>query len=108
MVINKFKILLFKLKQYGASQFLQFVLIECKLFLFNRLIKNSYSRNGEDIVIDKILRRKRPGSYIDIGAYDPLRFNNTYRFYKKGWRGIKMSQQTTRYKRLNNTCNTLV
>jgi FkbM family methyltransferase len=25
---------------------------------------------------------------VEIGAYHPVRLSNTYRFYKKGWRGV--------------------
>jgi FkbM family methyltransferase len=28
--------------------------------------------------------------YVDVGAHHPKRFSNTYRFYKKGWRGINI------------------
>lgn len=54
--------------------------------VWRELIKGSYSQNYEDLIIDKLFR-KRVGSYIEIGAYHPTRLSNTYRFYKKGWRG---------------------
>ena len=28
------------------------------------------------------------GIYVDVGAYHPKLFSNTYLFYKRGWRGI--------------------
>ncbi len=28
------------------------------------------------------------GYYVDVGAYHPLKYSNTYSFYEKGWRGI--------------------
>jgi len=33
---------------------------------------------------------KMDGFYVDVGAYEPLRFSNTYFFYLNGWRGINL------------------
>lgn len=30
------------------------------------------------------------GFFIDVGAHHPVRFSNTYHFYRKGWRGINI------------------
>lgn len=30
------------------------------------------------------------GFYVDIGAHHPLRFSNTYFFYRHGWRGLNI------------------
>ena len=30
------------------------------------------------------------GFFVDIGAHHPLRFSNTYFYYRKGWRGINV------------------
>jgi FkbM family methyltransferase len=48
----------------------------------------SYSQEGEDLVLDRIMRNDTPGFYLDIGAHHPFRFSNTYLFYRKGWSGI--------------------
>ena len=32
----------------------------------------------------------KSGFYVDIGAYAPKQFSNTYSFYKKGWHGINI------------------
>jgi FkbM family methyltransferase len=53
----------------------------------------SYSQEGEDIVLNRIFDIINPnlkGFYIDVGAHHPIRFSNTYLFYKKGWRGINI------------------
>jgi FkbM family methyltransferase len=34
--------------------------------------------------------RSRKGFYVDVGAYAPKQYSNTYAFYKKGWRGINI------------------
>lgn len=60
---------------------------EIKRKIWREKIKNSYSQNYEDLIIDKLLNKKR-GKYLEIGAYHPTRLSNTYRFYKNGWKGI--------------------
>jgi len=52
--------------------------------------KLMYSQEGEDIVLNRALKGKKSGFYIDVGAHHPKRFSNTYLFYKKGWRGINI------------------
>jgi len=63
------------------------------------ILTGSYSQYGEDDIIDKLLGYKSKGIYIDIGANRPKMMNNTYMFYKKGWRGINIEPQTNLYKR---------
>ncbi len=50
----------------------------------------SYSQEGEDILIDRVLHHKKNGFYIDVGAYHPVKLSNTYRFYLRGWKGINI------------------
>jgi hypothetical protein len=47
----------------------------------------SYSQWGEDSVISQFLHSKT-GSYIDIGSGHPIKGNNTYFLYQRGWTGI--------------------
>lgn len=56
--------------------------------LYDWLGKRSYAQSGEDIVADTELEKKKKGFYVDIGAYHPKLFSNTYLFYRKGWTGI--------------------
>lgn len=51
---------------------------------------NSYSQEGEDLIIDKLLNYKKNGFYIDIGAHHPMKYSNTFIFYKRGWNGINI------------------
>ena len=53
-------------------------------------IKKQYSKNQEDKYLKKIFKKKNKGTYIDIGAYHPYRFSNTYLLHKKGWNGINV------------------
>ncbi|MDE2311870.1 MAG: FkbM family methyltransferase [Patescibacteria group bacterium] len=50
--------------------------------------KKSYSQTGEDLIAEFYLAGIKRGFYVDVGTNDPVNLNNTYRFYKKGWRGL--------------------
>lgn len=55
------------------------------------LPQKSYSQCGEDLIVDFILTQyfgKKVPSYLDIGAHHPIHISNTYRFYRKGGRGV--------------------
>ena len=88
-----------KYKIYRLKIFLSYAIKEI-IYLYNQLIKGSYSQAGEDLLIDKILGFKKKGFYIDIGASDPNRFNNTKRFYLKGWNGINIEPNIKSFKKI--------
>lgn len=48
----------------------------------------SYGHQGEDAVLQAELKWVKKGTYVDVGAYHPVLYSNTYAFYKKGWNGI--------------------
>jgi hypothetical protein len=50
----------------------------------------SYSQEGEDIILARMLSSVQGGFYVDVGAHHPFRFSNTYLFYLRGWRGINI------------------
>ena len=52
----------------------------------------SYSQSGEDLVCQFIFNALgiKEGTYLDIGSSHPTELNNTYFFYKKGWRGFNV------------------
>lgn len=56
--------------------------------LYDWLGKRSFAQSGEDIMADAELGRQEKGFYVDVGAYHPKLFSNTYLFYKRGWNGI--------------------
>ena len=49
-----------------------------------------YSFSGVDIVLKKIFYQQEKGFYIDVGCQNPIKNNNTYLLYKKGWEGINI------------------
>ncbi|MFH1772969.1 MAG: FkbM family methyltransferase [Patescibacteria group bacterium] len=58
----------------------------------NCLIKyqKTYSQTGEDLILNILLKSKKSGFYVDVGANDPKKNNNTFLFYKNGWSGINI------------------
>ena len=52
--------------------------------------KNYFSFSGVDIIIENIFRDKNHGFYLDVGCQHPIKNNNTYLLYKKGWKGINI------------------
>lgn len=56
----------------------------------NKYIKKSYSGGGIDLLVSYYFRNKKKGTYIDIGCYHPIKGNNTYKLYKKGWSGVNI------------------
>ena len=57
---------------------------------FRTYVKDSYSQEGEDMVLERFLEHKLSGFYVDVGAHHPKRFSNTYRLYRRGWRGLNI------------------
>jgi len=61
----------------------------------------SHSQFGEDIILDALLDGQPTGTYIDVGANDPVRLSNTCRFHQRGWRGVNIEPTKTLWQRLN-------
>ena len=59
-------------------------------FYFDGFAIKSYAQEGEDIVLKRIFSGQSTGFYVDVGAHHPMRFSNTYSFYKLGWSGINI------------------
>lgn len=56
----------------------------------DKYLNTSYSQEGEDMVLNRMLGEKPNGFFVDVGALHPQRFSNTYNFYLLGWRGINI------------------
>ncbi len=48
----------------------------------------TYSQFGQDIFIHSLIFGSRKGFFLDIGANDPVKFNDTYLLEKHGWNGM--------------------
>ncbi|BDA79194.1 hypothetical protein LPTSP3_g21240 [Leptospira kobayashii] len=62
----------------------------------------SFSQEGEDMILREIFENKNEGFYVDIGAYDPIRFSNTNYFYQLGWNGINIEPSPDAIAKFNN------
>jgi FkbM family methyltransferase len=69
------------------TTFFRYVKMMAKLAL-GRGVRKSYGHQGEDAVVQALLKNVEHGVYVDVGAYHPTLYSNTYVFYKKGWDGI--------------------
>lgn len=49
--------------------------------------RRSYGQFGEDAVVGAVLKA-RTGIYVDVGAFHPILYSNTYALYRRGWSGI--------------------
>lgn len=101
MVIN-FKALFLQMQYIYKHQGLKGISVYCiKVFnylVINRYLRGSYSQKGEDLMINKYLKNKKRGFYIDVGACHPQRVNNTKFFYNRGWHGINIEPNPERIK----------
>ena len=73
-----------------------YIIIKIIYLFFNRyftLFKNfkrSYSQGSMDLILCDIFKDKKKGVYVDVGCQHPIKNNNTFLLYKKGWKGINI------------------
>ena len=79
-------------KSFFYKPYLYFRMIWLEKFFLQR---NSYSQCGEDRFITKFFKKQKKGIYLDIGAFNPIKYSNTYLLYKKGWKGINIDLNKT-------------
>jgi hypothetical protein len=61
-----------------------------KKIYYEKYSRKSYSLSNVDLVIERIFKKKDKGIFIDVGCNHPIKYNNTYLLYKKGWSGINI------------------
>jgi len=49
-----------------------------------------YSQEGESLILNRLFDSRDSGCFVDIGAYHPKRFSNTYALYVRGWTGVNI------------------
>lgn len=49
-----------------------------------------FSGFGEDVWLATYFKGQANGFYIDVGAFHPIHYSNTYLFYRSGWHGINI------------------
>lgn len=65
-------------------------------------VKVSYAQFADDLVALNLLNAVKAGrvTYLDIGAFDPVRDSNTYLFYLEGCRGVLVEPNVALTERL--------
>lgn len=48
----------------------------------------AYAQEGEDLILSRIFESQDDGFYVDVRAFHPTRYSNTYWAYRRGWRGL--------------------
>lgn len=76
-----------------------------KIFLHYRLLykekyfikRKTYSQYGEDLFIVSYMKKKRVtnGIYVDLGAFHPIKYNNTQLLFNNGWSGTNIDLNQT-------------
>ena len=63
---------------------------------------NTYSQNGEDGVLSEVLRRLgiSTGFFVEFGAWDAKYLSNTYLLAERGWSGLMIEADPSRYQDL--------
>lgn len=57
--------------------------------ILKRLNAEKYSASGQDTFIyHMVFDARNSGFFLDIGANDPIKINNTYLLEKRGWKGL--------------------
>lgn len=71
------------------NKFINFLKLKSFRFL-NKIFGTtfSFSADGEDVIIRKLLSGIENGFYVDLGAHNHKIGSNTYYFYLLGWSGI--------------------
>ncbi|RZL45860.1 MAG: FkbM family methyltransferase [Pedobacter sp.] len=69
--------------------------------LFGHFPQISYSRSGEDLIVTELLGNKMTGFFVDVGAFHPKDYSNTYKFYLNGWRGINIDANSSVIEKFN-------
>jgi hypothetical protein len=68
---------------------------------YERYTKKSYSLSNVDLIIDYLFKDINKGVYVDLGCNHPIKFNNTYLLYKRGWSGINIDSDFDSIKLFN-------
>ena len=72
-----------------------------KKIYYSKYTNKSYSISFVDLVINRIFSKLKNGIYVDLGCNHPIKYNNTYLLYKRGWTGINIDSDETSIKEFN-------
>jgi len=66
-----------------------------KKIYYEKYTKKTYSLTGVDLIIDYLFKNIDKGVYVDVGCNHPIKYNNTYLLYKRGWSGINIDSDSS-------------
>ena len=72
-----------------------------KKIYYEKYSKKSYSISNVDLIVDRLFSKIKKGVYIDVGCNHPIKYNNTYLLYQKGWNGINIDLDKTSINEFN-------
>lgn len=67
-----------------------FYLVHIKGALTHGFYRKSYAQFGEDLFLVNYFKNKKEGFFVDVGAFHPKHYSNTYTLYRRGWSGINV------------------
>lgn len=68
--------------------------------VWEKYAEEVHSQDGEEIFLKEFFSKQDQGVYVDVGAYHPFRFSNTYWAYLRGWRGVNIEPDLINYELL--------
>ena len=75
---------------YKKYSFLKPIYLFYNIYIRNfKFLKNG-SQFGEEKSLNKLLKNRNKGTYLDVGCFHPTKFNNTNMLYRSGWSGINI------------------
>ena len=86
--------------KWAGNRCFRFLFLLRKVFLTRSSLRY-WSQYGEDIVLDRVLNLRRPGFFVDVGCYHPVKYNNTYKLYRLGWRGLNIDLDAIKIEAFN-------
>jgi FkbM family methyltransferase len=93
--MDRFQQLKTFVRQFGLTQALPYWVASKANWWLNPYASESYGQAGADRTLAHILHSVDRGFYVDVGCFHPMRFSNTFRFYKQGWHGLNIDANPT-------------
>jgi len=91
-ICNFGRLLPAKIQQFKLTKMVKRIIrkLESFMLIMKGIGKVSFSQYGEDLIIVSIIDRFniKNISYLDIGANQPIKLNNTYCLYLRGYSGV--------------------
>ena len=78
------------LSQFRIYYFLKYLFLKITRKVFNIFFIETYTILGEDKILEQFININSPGFFVDVGSNDPVKFSNTFKLYKAGWKGINI------------------